>query len=76
MSSQLKARFTSATQQRNPQHFHRAHTGLEPFCTSDPQAYAHTAGQQSSYRAGSQRQISAPGLRDSPGTPEARTQCG
>ena len=43
---------------------------------ADPQAYPHTAGQQSSCRAGSQRQISAPGLRDSPGTPEARTRCG
>ena len=31
-----------------------------PFCTSDPQAYAHTAGQQPSYRAGSQRQSVGP----------------
>ena len=35
----------SAAGRRNPQHFHRLCTGLVPFCTSDPQAYAHTAGQ-------------------------------
>ena len=41
----VKSPFMSAAGRRNPQHFHRLCTGLVPFCTSDPQAYAHTAGQ-------------------------------
>ena len=59
---------------RDPQHFHRARTGSVPFCTSDPHACAHIAGQPSSYQAGSQQQITRRGPCDAP-APDARTGC-
>jgi hypothetical protein len=38
----VKRTFTSAAWRRDPQHFHCARTGLVPFCTSHPHAYAHS----------------------------------
>ena len=62
----------SADGRRNPQHFHRPCTGLVPFYTSDPHAYAHTADSPAAALAAGSRPARRD-LRDPPGTPDART---
>ena len=68
--------FTSRAWRRDPQHFHCARTGLVPFCTSDPHAYAHSPVSSPVAGLAARSRSARRGLRDMPAMPDARTRRG
>jgi len=70
----FKGPFRSGAGWRDPQLFHPACTGLVPLCTSDPHAYAHKGGRGPAAGLAASSGSARRGLRDMPGTPEARTR--
>ena len=67
--------FTRAALRRDPQHFHCACTGLVPFYTSDPHAYAQLVSSPVGGLTASRRSA-RPGLRGTPAVPDATTRRG
>ena len=57
----VRGHFTSMAWRRDPEHFHRACTGVVPFCASDPHAFPQKTGKQSCCRAGVERLVRVSG---------------